>query len=322
MSFISISIVIPAFNEDAFIGEAIDSINQFLGAPDLNYGYEIIVVDNGSTDSTSEVAKSRGAKVVSLPTGTIAAVRNYGVEKSSGDVLVFLDADICLTKEWAGEFNTIFPRLIGGEEFITGSQCAPPASDNWFLKYWFQSFYEAIDVTHLGSAHLVMTSKCFHLIGGFDERKETGEDYDICRRCIERGYSIENNLDLLVYHYDYPSSVAQFVMREAWHGIGDYSSLNSMMASKVAWVTWMFYCLHIVFGCLVWERSMGAFGALGLLLLVLALSTYAKFGCRSVKSFLINTGISYFYFFGRALSPLLKFRRYLAKVASPRKMQG
>jgi len=306
----SISIIIPAYNEEAFIGQTLDSINLLLSDSVEGFNYEVIVVDNGSTDRTRGIALSKGAKVLDFPVGTIAAVRNFGVRNSTGKVLVFLDADVCLTSSWVDEFKSIYPRLLAGEKFITGSQCAPPDSNNWLLKYWFRSFYEVADAVHLGSAHLIMSSVCFNLIGGFDPEKETGEDYDICRQCVDAGYHIENNLSLLVYHNDFPTNVVKFMKREAWHGIGDYSSLESMMSSKVAQVTLIFVGLHILGGYLVFTERGGGGWVVCMLLLILSLTTCKRFGFKGLRALMVNSGISYFYFLGRALSPFMKLRRY------------
>jgi len=85
MSFISF--VIPAQNEARFIQRDLRSIHTNLkGRQD----YEIIVVDNASTDETSALAAAEGAQVISVPyKNTPAKVRNIGVAQSKGDVLVF-----------------------------------------------------------------------------------------------------------------------------------------------------------------------------------------------------------------------------------------
>ncbi len=85
-----VSVVIPAFNAAAFIGEAIESALTQTRAPD-----EIIVVDDGSTDGTAGVVASFGARVsyVRQENARQAAARNRGVRRSAGEFLAFLDAD-------------------------------------------------------------------------------------------------------------------------------------------------------------------------------------------------------------------------------------
>ncbi len=84
-----ISVIIPCFNQAEFLGEAIDSV---LAQPIKNL--EIIVINDGSTDNTHEVAKSYlGITCISQENKGLARARNRGFRKSCGDYIVFLDAD-------------------------------------------------------------------------------------------------------------------------------------------------------------------------------------------------------------------------------------
>lgn len=84
----NISIVLPAKNESAAIGQTIAQIQQ------LQLAYEVIVVNDGSTDQTKQVAESAGAKVVTHPysKGNGAAIKT-GARTATGDIIVFMDAD-------------------------------------------------------------------------------------------------------------------------------------------------------------------------------------------------------------------------------------
>lgn len=83
-----LSIVLPAKNESAAIGQTIAKIQQ------LQLAYEVIVVNDGSTDQTKQVAESAGAKVVTHPysKGNGAAIKT-GARTATGDIIVFMDAD-------------------------------------------------------------------------------------------------------------------------------------------------------------------------------------------------------------------------------------
>jgi len=85
-----ITVVIPAFNAVRYLAEAIDSIRA-QGA----FALEILVVDDGSTDGTAELASGLGAdvRVIRQPNGGAAAARNTGIAAASGDLVGFLDAD-------------------------------------------------------------------------------------------------------------------------------------------------------------------------------------------------------------------------------------
>lgn len=96
------SFVIPALNEEDYIKTAIESIKGQTEA-----AYEIIVVDNGSTDKTAEIARISGAKVVKEVKCGISHARNKGAKVARGDILCFVDADGVLSKDWARRAKSV-----------------------------------------------------------------------------------------------------------------------------------------------------------------------------------------------------------------------
>src|SRR5688572_28136620 len=93
-----VSVLIPAYNEQAFIGRVIESVHQsFASIPERSY--EIIVCDNNSTDRTAELAAANGAKVVFEPHNQIARARNAAARAANGNWFIFLDADTLLNPQ-------------------------------------------------------------------------------------------------------------------------------------------------------------------------------------------------------------------------------
>ena len=87
------TVVVPAYNEESAIADCLDSLlAQSLEA------LEIIVVDDGSTDRTAAIARSRGVDVMTVPHGGPAAAKNAGAARATGQVLVFVDADHILER--------------------------------------------------------------------------------------------------------------------------------------------------------------------------------------------------------------------------------
>ncbi len=86
-----VSFVVPARNEEGFVGEALESIAAAAGETDAVC--EVIVADGGSEDATREVARENGARVVNEGGNSIAEGRNLGAEAADGDWLAFIDAD-------------------------------------------------------------------------------------------------------------------------------------------------------------------------------------------------------------------------------------
>ena len=114
----NITVIIPAFNEEACLLSTLDSIEA---AADrlrscCKANIETMVVDNNSTDSTASVAIGRGAKAIHEAVQGISRARNTGARHAGGDILVFVDADVLVP---IGLFDTIHavmsnPDCVGG----------------------------------------------------------------------------------------------------------------------------------------------------------------------------------------------------------------
>ena len=88
-----ISVIIPAYNEEKYISKVIKMVKK------CNCSDEIIVVDNNSTDRTSEIAKKNGAITYFCVKQGKGYAMEMGIKKAKGDILVFLDGDICNYKD-------------------------------------------------------------------------------------------------------------------------------------------------------------------------------------------------------------------------------
>ncbi|MCZ6835474.1 MAG: glycosyltransferase family 2 protein, partial [Planctomycetota bacterium] len=113
-----ISFIIPAYNEEVYVGRTIDSIHEAAralpGASGLDY--EVIVVDDASDDKTGQVAQDHGAIVHRVELRHIAAVRNAGALIAKGAIFVFVDADTILPSQTlAGALKSLEDeRVVGG----------------------------------------------------------------------------------------------------------------------------------------------------------------------------------------------------------------
>ena len=87
-----ISFIIPAYNEEMELSSTIAAIRH-AAATGTAQPYEIIVVDDASTDATAEIAATAGARVISINRRQIAAARNAGARAADGQYLFFVDAD-------------------------------------------------------------------------------------------------------------------------------------------------------------------------------------------------------------------------------------
>ena len=91
------SIVLPAYNEESYLPDTLDSLSRCMaGLPDAKG--EIIVVDNNSTDRTAAVSTIQGARVAFEEERGIGKARNRGALEASGELLFFVDADTIVRK--------------------------------------------------------------------------------------------------------------------------------------------------------------------------------------------------------------------------------
>lgn len=218
LNMIEFSIIIPAKNEAACIGKCLDSIFQ------NNYPrekYEVFVMDNGSSDSTTQIAKARGAMVYRIPLVNISSLRNYGAEKAGGKVLAFIDADCTVAKDWLQQAQ----KYINREDVACfGSPPSIPADPTWVQKTWFLVRRENETVTEtpwLESMNMFIRKNLFQEVGGFNEALTTCEDVDISYRLSNYGRII-SDLHIKAVHYGEAKTLREFFQKERWRGKSNY----------------------------------------------------------------------------------------------------
>jgi glycosyltransferase involved in cell wall biosynthesis len=294
----TLSFIIPAYNEEKYIGELICSI--FCNV--INITFEIVVIDNYSTDNTICEAKKYDVSISSV-NGNISKLRNYGAKMSVGDIIIFLDADMEITTQWGIEFSRKFEEFLKNKNIVSGSIADIYNHQNWIEKNWFKPRIFKNRINYINSGHLIIFRETFQLIGGFDESLETGEDYDLCQRAKKYGCIIKNNPELKVIHKGYPKDIRAFFKRERWHGKGDYNSFSKFLSSKPAVISMMMLLLgfvSIVFS-LIRLDIIPLLIFFSLFNLVCTISAYMKLG-KFGYVFLINTYLYAVYFTARGIA--------------------
>lgn len=227
----TVSFILPALNERDHIVVAISSIHCY--ATQL-CAYEIIVVDNGSTDGTERLAQEAGANVYCLPGVSVAALRNLGAHQARYEYLVFLDADVALTTEWQHRIRPLLAELDGSACTISGSTCGIGGTPSTLQHCWWGRVRPKRQHKYINSGHMVVRRRDFLELGGFNEALRTGEDSEFCQRVRTVAVRILHDDGLKVVHDGYPATTTQFFRRERWHALGDYSSLRIFLRSKPA----------------------------------------------------------------------------------------
>ena len=194
-----LSFVIPAYNEENYVGNCISSIQNELERSSREA--EIIVIDNASTDKTAEAAKKhKNVRVINEPIKGLVHARQRGLKEASGDLLAYLDADCILNEGWVervfAEFeNPSVVALSGPRHYYDMPKFKKFFADNG---WWFAPIiYRIVGYMILGG-NFVARRDALEKMGGFDTNiKFYGEDTDIARRLSEFG-KVVFRMDFLV----------------------------------------------------------------------------------------------------------------------------
>ena len=224
----NVTFIVPTLNEAEHIGTCIQSILG-LSLPPMVSGIEIIVVDNGSTDDTVSISRTLGARVISLPPGTISTSRNVGTRLGGGDWFAFVDADCALPRNWL---------TLAAEHWSMGKLAAfgtpvamPPTDAPWVEKTWFHLGHprhgrDWQEVQWLPTFNLLVSRSAFENVSGFDESLTTCEDSDLGYRLGKVGRLV---LDARTStrHFRESKSLADLFRREGWRGQGNWRGFRS-----------------------------------------------------------------------------------------------
>jgi len=294
-----LSFIIPAYNEEKNIPSTVQSIKKNV-PPELSF--EIIVVDNGSEDRTVTVSAEYGAVVFQQSESKIGGLRNYGAKKSSGQFLVFLDADVHLTEKWGENIQGLLKMMLAKRNIISGSFCSTPDNPSKLEKTWFKG-QDTSKKRYINSGHMIIERKYFMSLGGFDERLDTGEDFELSKRVRLSGGYVFVCDSVKVIHYGYPKTLSDFYKREKWHGRGDCKSVSSIVSSKVAIASIVFALINLLFiisillGCILLG---GLF--LFMVILIVIIVTAKRLGNYNFNEFVYGMCLSYVYLFARVMS--------------------
>jgi len=166
-------IVIPAFNEAAELPRTLDACHQAIAAMAQTQG-GVIVVDNNSSDNTTDIARTHGARVVHEPFNQIGRARNTGVAASQADALIFLDADTQISEQLLTQTLTALNQdgCIGG-----GARLVMDPKPDWFTGriLWLWNTYSRLSGSPAG-CYFFCLREDFHTVGGFDERFFASEE--------------------------------------------------------------------------------------------------------------------------------------------------
>jgi len=170
----TISVVIPAHNEERYLRRTLEALKR----QDYDW-FEIIVVANGCTDCTAEVAKGRCNRLVTLSKKSLDVARNLSARLAKGKLLLFLDADTILASQALRVIAREFSR-----NHSAGTVKGRPDTERfkYRLVYALKNFIHRLSL-HRGSSGVILCWKRqFIHLGGFDEGLEVRENSELMRR--------------------------------------------------------------------------------------------------------------------------------------------
>ncbi|WXG41317.1 MAG: glycosyltransferase [Candidatus Freyarchaeum deiterrae] len=183
---VKVSIIIPTLNEERYLPDCINSISNQTLPRNM---YEIIVADSHSSDRTPEIAKKYADHLLNVPREGAGAARNEGAKIAKGEILLFLDADTTISKNFLEELvkNCDEKPVVGGTCDIYPSDGTP----------FGNAFFKLINIIYklvyfLGKPH-AQTKCCFYkknafrLLGGFNKNLIITEDQEMAWRAGKIG---------------------------------------------------------------------------------------------------------------------------------------
>lgn len=229
-----VSVVIPALNAAATLGATLQALRAQAGSIHA----EIIVVDNGSTDDTAQIAQACGATVYFEPERGPAAARNRGLLFAQAPLVAHLDADTVPSRRWmsaiVAPFDDDSVNIVAGNTF-----CYPPQTpaERYVHESGLYDTTRAIGRSvfpFAPSLNMAVRRSAALAVCGWNTEMPTGEDVDFSHRVLQRfGGTIEYAPAAIVYHRVRATDEA--LSRQAWtygEGAGD---LYRRYAQELPW---------------------------------------------------------------------------------------
>ena len=171
-----ITFIVPAHDEEQMLGRTLAALHA--ASAGIGVPYELLVVDDASTDRTAEVARAAGARVIAVHHRQIARTRNSGARAAAGDLLIFVDADTLVNARTVRATLAAVARgAVGGGALLSFDEPLPPA---------VRVLVAALALTMrlwgmAAGAYLFCTREAFDAVGGFDETLFATEELTMSR---------------------------------------------------------------------------------------------------------------------------------------------
>ncbi len=220
-SYPKVSVVVASYNGGRTLPACLQSLQH------LNYpNYEVILVDDGSTDDTPQIAaRHPEVRPIHQPNLGLSAARNTGIRAATGDIVAFTDSDCRVDEDWLhyliGDLLKTDAAAIGGHNF-------PPPEDNWVAAAVAASpggpahvMLNDRDAEHIPGCNMAFWKWSLDEIEGFDPiYRAAGDDVDVCWRIMDSGHKIAFSHAGFVWHYR-RNTVAAYLKQQRGYGVAE-----------------------------------------------------------------------------------------------------
>jgi glycosyltransferase involved in cell wall biosynthesis len=213
-----VSVVVCAYNAERTIGPCLASLAA------LNYpDYEVIVVNDGSRDSTLKIAESYGfCRIISQPNKGLSVARNVGADAATGEIVAYTDSDCVADPDWlsylVAKMQTSDLAACGGPNFPPPEDALVPAVVAVAPGGPTHVLISDDVAEHIAGCNMAFDRAALISLGGFDPiYRAAGDDVDICWRFQDAGYVIGFSPAAVVWHFR-RNTVAAYCNQQKGYG--------------------------------------------------------------------------------------------------------
>lgn len=216
---VDFSVIVPAYNAEQTLVSCLESLTAQTVPQD---SYEVIVVDDGSTDRTAEIARRFNIRYLFQKNRGPASARNHGVHAAQGRIILFTDSDCVPTPHWIEEMVEPFtdPQVVAVKGSYRTRQRELVAR---FAQVEFEDRYDMLlrhsRIDMVDSYSAAFRKDAFEIAGGFDESfpKANNEDTDLSYRLSAAGCKMVFKPGAVVYHR-HPATLSRYLRVKFWRG--------------------------------------------------------------------------------------------------------
>lgn len=216
-----VSVVVASYNGGRTLPACLDSLTH------LNYpNYEIVLVDDGSTDDTARVASHYPTvRTIHQENMGLSAARNTGIEASGGEIVAFTDSDCRVDEDWlyyvVGDLLKTDACAIGGHNFsppedspVAGCVAVSPGGPAHVM-------LDDRNAEHIPGCNMAFWKWALEEIHGFDRQfRAAGDDVDVCWRLLQRGRKIAFSHSGFVWHYR-RNTIQAYLKQQRGYGVAE-----------------------------------------------------------------------------------------------------